>query len=435
MRPFAPMAGLASLIIFGLSFAQADTVTLKDGRSLKGKIEEKKDHIIITLKYGSVRIERKDIVSIIKDKKQFDPKTKPTPPPRKIHAPLPLPKQSRMTELRKIAGPEGFLLENPQFIIVGSGKKTMAKKLQNVIQKTYERFFQEFQNGPISLQKPKAKLEIILFPNEERFRRYTLDEHSSMIRNDGFFSRRDNRSYFYDLLHSKASQSAAKQRRPLEKDIEELEQRLLISSPLKATALRQRIKKQKRRLERYKQKQNRVLEEICLSTAAHEVTHQLCYNTKLIPITKGFPTWLLEGIALIFEELPQRKASQAKDPLGSLNPLRIQLLKSAHKERKKPPSLHRLLSHSGPLLDLQGHQSYAVTWALMHHILIRRKDKHKAQLFKYLQQANQLCKARKEKKRPISEKERSQLFTRSFQCTLPNFDKEFQETLKSLIGN
>lgn len=435
MRPSSIFTLSLAITLMTLHGSSADTVNLKDGRSLKGEILEKKDHIILKLKYGTIKIERKDIVSIKRDEKLPDPKTKPTPIQKKPQAPLPLPKQNRMISLRKIAGEQGFLLENPHFIIASSGKKVMAKKLQDVIQKTYNRFFEEFEKATIPLQKPKFKLEIILFPSQATFRAFKLEDHPSMIRNDGFFSRNDNRSYFYNVLDSKASRKAAVLRRPVEKDIESLEQRLLIANSLKAVSLRKRIRSLKAKLERFKKRQQRVLENICLTTAAHEVTHQLCCNTKLIPITKGFPTWLLEGIALIFEQIPQSSKRKAGEDLGALNPFRLQLLKSARQEKKKLTPLPRLISHSGSLLDLPGQLPYGTTWVLMHHLLIRHKDQYKARFFTFLKSMNELCQQRQRKKRPISEKERSHLFSVTFQISLESFDKEFQETLKSLLGN
>ena len=56
---------VAILVAFLPIPLHADTITLKDGRKLTGKIEEKgKDTYRIVLRHGSLEVPRSDVVSI-----------------------------------------------------------------------------------------------------------------------------------------------------------------------------------------------------------------------------------------------------------------------------------------------------------------------------------------------------------------------------------
>jgi hypothetical protein len=194
-----------------------------------------------------------------------------------------------------------------------------------------------------------------------------------MLGSDGFFIRAENCAFLYDFRWSRAAARANASRKSAVDAIRQLEQQFAEANPVRRSLIRSEIRVRTRNLRSFIKRQNEVLERSSLATAIHEVVHQLVHNSNLLPRNTEVPTWIKEGISLLYEELADRSASQWKSTLGRRNRLRIDLLRLALKEKTHLVSTKRLIGTKGSLLEDGGAASYAKLWIAM-HLLVGRPD-------------------------------------------------------------
>jgi hypothetical protein len=106
-----------------------------------------------------------------------------------------------------------------------------------------------------------------------------------------------------------------------------------------------------------------------LRALAHEVTHQLCFNTGFFDPLADTPACIIEGVA-VFGEV--RRLSGRTAP-GQLNRMRLQDLANLQRRRLNWLPVARLLAEDGLVRDASAEferlLAYAESWLLVHYLM------------------------------------------------------------------
>lgn len=421
----------------------ADQVLLKDGRVFHGEVTDNGAEIIVVLKYGTIRVPKKDVKAVIKDSppraatpkpkqpsKPSSPESSPAKPSSKPRPALPDLSARSQSKLKACLGHKAELLCTKHLAIVSVGQKAFIKDQAEFLERVYDRFFDEWAELGVSLKTPKTKLEVVYFSDEKAYKDYVFLNHDRMIGSEGFFSWAKNRSYFFNFARSRFANKAKARVAKVEAEIKEFKQRLAV-----ATGFKQRLKLQSRLQQkrdyrtRLKRHHKAVIRESSQCIAAHELIHQLCCNTGLIPGREGMSTWFTEGLALMFEELALRSPKDWSKPLAEHNKMRIQWLALAAKEKRKTMPLKSLLSTSGSLISDGGPVAYSQLWLLMHCLFFKNRKKYRAALVKFLKDLRSLY----EEDEELKDEDRWNLFRICFKIDLKVLERDCLKAQAELL--
>ncbi|MEQ8849516.1 DUF1570 domain-containing protein [Botrimarina sp.] len=110
-----------------------------------------------------------------------------------------------------------------------------------------------------------------------------------------------------------------------------------------------------------------------VSTIIHEATHQVCFNTGLMPRLADLPLWYVEGMAVYFEA-PGSGGARGWSGIGRVNRRRLVTF-LRHLGEWNEGSLASLIASDDRLRDPRtAGVAYADAWALNYYLIHRRRS-------------------------------------------------------------
>lgn len=114
------------------------------------------------------------------------------------------------------------------------------------------------------------------------------------------------------------------------------------------------------------------------STVTHEAVHQVAFNTGVHSRVGTNPTWVVEGLATVFESAAARENRRSLPPSSRINASRYQTFRNAQGSRAAD-SLARLVQ-SDDVFRRRPLDAYGEAWALTFYLVERRSADYTAYL-------------------------------------------------------
>jgi hypothetical protein len=250
-------------------------------------------------------------------------------------------------------------------------KKSRAASRLALLETVYESYFLKFAFDGITLDPPTERLVVILFKEENDFKRYSTQIDPTLLSAAGFWSTNDNACVFYDQGNSDRMKILDDFNADLKR--------------LKAAAKGTAVSRETAHLSGTIDLLVKVAkEEDDIEVVSHEATHQLAGNTGLMPRKKVALRWAHEGLAAYFET----SSDSVWSGIGAVNERR---LKSYYRVSSDPKrrSIDLLINDS--LFDnsksiKEESDAYGQAWALTHYLMENKPE----QLAEYYRRASEI---------------------------------------------
>ncbi len=201
------------------------------------------------------------------------------------------------TELLKVAG-EGFEIKSTaHFAIAYDGDSETIADFIARVEATYRGVYRFLKLHDLDSTEPTEKLEIIFFDRPEAFFDYAKRTNADVTGAAGFYSPRTNRAAFYHALNMQRLAGVNEQIASIEESLDSKNGR---------GRDRKNVLKQLRIL---RNERDQTIESVNQLVVQHEVAHQVLYNAGLHSRQGDQPTWLVEGLACLFETPPNRNGA------------------------------------------------------------------------------------------------------------------------------
>jgi len=263
------------------------------------------------------------------------------------------------------------------------------------LEKLYEEFMIFFEDRNFEPAPLTDRLEVVLFDSAQEFRGFSREISPKTTYSTGFYTSKTNRSYFYDSIsenNSKYRQIKDKLLRE-QKKLRDFRRQVQENNDPRARYIfkdgnsREDKLDKRQALERLDRQENELQNEYAklrnfyrdqnITVTMHEGTHQLAYNCGIHSRYFQNPTWLIEGLAVFFENLGEQRGERP----GQLNQNRFQYFGKACASGRLVP-LKELLTRDN-LFHLGGDSAltaYAEAWALFYYLANQKHEK----LFDYI---------------------------------------------------
>ncbi len=275
-------------------------------------------------------------------------------------------------ELLAVVG-DGFAIRRtPHFVIVHNTSDEVLDDFLRRAERTYQAIHRFCKAGEIPVTTPESRLAVFFFETPEEFVQYGESIGFSNPAANGVFSIYLNRSAFYNTLKSPRVEH-------LSTVIDDLSTQLSDRRRLsrgQRRSISQRLHTARNQRDRYVTHVNQLV-------VQHEVTHQTFYNIGVHTVGAQNPTWLVEGLACLFETPPTSTGSG----FGTINQMRLRDFRScltAGSEGDRPQAANLRYAYLEgrfvPLRELTGEHDrlargdrnivyhYAQSWALVHYL-------------------------------------------------------------------
>jgi len=157
-------------------------------------------------------------------------------------------------------------------------------------------------------------------------------------------------------------------------------------------------------------------------TIVHETTHQVAFNTGLHSRIGENPTWVVEGLATVFEAPGIRDASNSRNIETRINRSRCLWFKEFAKSRRRPKSLADYVA-SDAMFKKQRLDAYSQAWALTFFLIETRSSDYS----RYLREMTE-----RDPLKPYPQEARLADFKRAFGDDLNRLDVNFLRFLQKL---
>jgi hypothetical protein len=184
--------------------------------------------------------------------------------------------EAALARLREAAAARARVLESEHFVIVYTGRTGQARALADRLEAVYRAHVPFAAALGLRLAAPAAKLPVLFFGLHGEYRAYrerVAPEQRDVL---GFYEPAENRTVLFDLA---GYPPVARLRAELDN---------------LGRAAHERRAELSRRLRRN-------TESLSATVIQHEAAHQIHANIGLVPAEGGTPTWLVEGLAELFE--------------------------------------------------------------------------------------------------------------------------------------
>jgi len=263
------------------------------------------------------------------------------------------------------------------------------------LEKLYEEFMIFFEDRNFEPAPLTDRLEVVLFDSAQEFHGFSREISPKTTYSTGFYTSKTNRSYFYDSI----SENNSKYRQVKDKLLQEQKKlsdfrrqvqenndpraRYIFKdsngseSKLDKKQALKRLDRQENELQNEYAKLHNFYRDQNITVTMHEGTHQLAYNCGIHSRYFQNPTWLVEGLAVFFENLGEQQGERP----GQLNQNRFQYFGKAYAAGRLVP-LKELLTRDN-LFHLGGDSAltaYAEAWALFYYLANQKHEK----LFDYI---------------------------------------------------
>lgn len=256
-----------------------------------------------------------------------------------------LPAVQLRRQLQKEFGREYEVAGSTHYLVVAP--KGQAKKYAAVFEDVYRTFHANFSARRFALEKPKFPLVAIVFADRKQFLEYSQsDGLKNASRILGYYHRRTNRVALFDT--SRRKPRARKLGDVAAKNSQDSYARLSRMSGVRATMF---------------------------DTIVHEATHQAAFNTGLHARLGWTPTWIVEGLATVFEAPGLRNRSAKKGARSRINRERFLWFGNYVKSRRKSKSLESFIADD-ELFRSAALDAYAQSWALSFYLIENRSSEY-----------------------------------------------------------
>ena len=209
-------------------------------------------------------------------------------------------------KLARLPG-EGFHLHHSAHftLICETGVRDPATTAQ-AMEDVYRQFYRRMRSLGLKPMPPAGRLVGVLFASHQRYRDY-LDRYEAAgdLPVSGYYSWRTNRAAFFDDRDNPAFASVRQEIAAVDDRIAALRAELNAGSHALSPSLMQ-AREQLKRLQQTRRDMAARLEHVAavatLAKVRHEVAHQLCYNSGLLQRGRQYPFWIVEGLAMLFEQ-------------------------------------------------------------------------------------------------------------------------------------
>jgi hypothetical protein len=275
-----------------------------------------------------------------------------------------------------------FTLHHSQHFTVLTDCDAHTAQLQaEAMEDTYRLFYHHAARIGLRPMPPANRLVCVLFEKFDAYQDFQKRyEGLESAWASGHYSWRTNRTSFFHDRDNPALKEPRDRATALEQELKDLREEME-NLPGNQTAarlkLQDRIKRASAEMAFINERLNYVGLTFTLSKTRHEAAHQLLFNSGIQKRGKGYPFWLAEGLAMLFESV---------DPQGHAGPhlpneYRIRAFRDLEKKAE-------LLSLADLLRERPKHDDrmetvvgkYAQAWALVHYLW----NKHPARLAGYL---------------------------------------------------
>lgn len=438
-RSLALSFALSALLV---APAFADELVLVDGRRLQGKVSVVGDQCRIEMKYGTQTFSMKEVAQIVRDAAGGKPdasageeaseeddsqddgkagKDDGLPPEVEL---APLDEGEKAALLAELGGSARYV-ETEHFAVASTADEEFTAERASLLESVRRGFYRFFCKKGFQLTRHPRRLEAVIFGDEQSYKNFARGKFPGASNAAGFYASNTNRLYLYDFRNSPQRAQIQAQLTQLEGKIEEAKR-----TRQKAERAGQRdyakqlsgwILDTKRAIRKFRKDNREFLDDANDETTIHEATHQLCFNSDLLVPSPTNPQWLVEGLAMLFEDPGVWKGRYTK----GANDYRIDVL-ARYVEAKRRLGLRDLVGSGTSLIARSDPDlAYATSWALT-HLLVRGKfKKYKDKFFEYL-------KAVRTENRGGSPKQSLALFERAF-GGLDDLDRELAGYVDDLI--
>lgn len=229
-------------------------------------------------------------------------------------------------------------MDGDYFVLVYTARPALARDLLRRVEATYRAHVSFFTACGVPLRRPDHKLPALLFATHAEFATYARVHSTAAADALGYFDLGANCSIFFDLdTHPALAQIRATAE---------------AAPPEERTRLRRRLEHRRTALE--------------LCVVQHEAAHQIQQNCGLAIGRGAAPTWLAEGLAMLFELPP------GADPSAADAPNTYRLFEYQKLYRTSAPSgaqLRNLLTDDEAWC---GGECYPLAWAVIRHLRVER---------------------------------------------------------------
>ncbi|GJM24006.1 MAG: hypothetical protein DHS20C16_04210 [Phycisphaerae bacterium] len=281
--------------------------------------------------------------------------------------------------LLKEVGENFKIKTTAHFVIVYDGDTETIADFIARIEATYRGVYRFLKLHDLDSTVPAQKLEMLFFEHPDSFFEYAERTGASVTGAAGFYSPKTNRSAFYHALNMRRLVG-------VNEEIASIEASLDSRQRSNRGRDRKNVLKQLRRL---RIERDQTIESVNQLVVQHEVAHQVLYNAGLHSREGDHPTWLVEGLACLFETPPNRNGAgfatvnqyrllNLREALtGEIAPKRVRAasFKDAIRHGRLVP-LRRLIG-DGSLFDTgkpNVGNAYAQAWSLVHYLHRRKRE-------------------------------------------------------------
>jgi len=226
--------------------------------------------------------------------------------------PIPI-DEAAEAELLRIAG-DGFRIERTDhFVIAHNTSPEVLRSFLFRVELTYAAVFRFCRAGEIPVQAPSHRLAILFFDRQEEFTQYGKRIGFDNSAASGIFSVHLNRAAFFNTLNTPTVNK-------LSTAISDMEAQLAGGglSPRERRSLATQLQRARNQRKRYVTQINQLV-------IQHEVRHQILYNIGVHTAGAQNPTWLVEGLACLFETPPGSSGAG----LGTINQGRLRDIRTS----------------------------------------------------------------------------------------------------------
>jgi hypothetical protein len=236
--------------------------------------------------------------------------------------------------------PKNFRIDGTGHFLVCAEQNN--RHIGEVCEETYRTFRRYFSVRGFKIAEPEFPLVVIVFPDRDSFVRYCrrdkLEPPAGML---GYYMRLTNRIALFDQGDSGVAVAPAPSK-SLASFFGRNESQILPPTRPRFDA---------------------TVEGDLHSTIVHETTHQVAFNTGLHSRIGQTPTWVIEGLATMFEATGIHDSSKGASAMTRINRSRYLWFENYLRARRKPQSLKEFVGtddlYASATLD-----AYAEGWAL-----------------------------------------------------------------------
>jgi len=249
--------------------------------------------------------------------------------------------EARETALLQAAGRDFKIKRTRHFVIAYNVPTELVDSLISRLEATYFSICRFCEQEHIAARRPDHRLEVIFFNDRAGYGRYAAAIRFASQGTYGVYYEPSNRSAFFNIENEPQMRQIAANVLDARRNLDDLtramkdirDRRTIIElqysdgrrQQMTRREAEKKIDESRRELQELQGRQTAYVNRINRTVIQHETAHQVLYNTGVHVRGGPNPTWLVEGLACLFETPPGRSGAG----LGAINQLRLQDFRDA----------------------------------------------------------------------------------------------------------